>query len=86
MDSAEEVFEAKCGEDLNESDWEEIVRKTPEPEAQMETCRRQILSNTWSELIKQEVTDWLERSKHKEDGEFNYKSPTANVGVGRCRA
>ena len=44
------------------------------------------ICNTWSELISRQVTDWLEQSKHKENGKFNYKSPEAYVGIGRCRA
>jgi hypothetical protein len=86
MDNAELIFETETGEGLDEDDWAKIALETPEPEVQMETCRRQIVSNTWSELITRQITDWLERSKYKEGGEFNFKAPSANVGVGRCRA
>jgi hypothetical protein len=86
MEKADDVFRAKKGEDLDENDWEEMEEENPEPDVQIETVRRQILSNTWSELISRQVTDWLEQSKHKENGKFNYKSPEAYVGVGRCRA
>jgi hypothetical protein len=82
----EEVFRAKQGEGLDEDDWKEIEAKSPEPDVQMETVRREVLSNTWSELISRQVTDWFERSKYEESGEFNYKNPEADIGVGRCRA
>ena len=86
MEKADEIFRAKRGEDLDENDFKEFEEESPAPEVQIETVRRQVLSNTWSELITREVTDWLERSNHKENGKFNFKSPDAYVGVGRCRA
>lgn len=67
-------------------EWDILEKKSPEPELQLETVRRNVLSNTWSELICREITDWFERSTHIENGKFNFKSPEAYVGVGRCRA
>ena len=86
MDNAEEIFATKEGEDLNEDDFRDFEKDSPDPEVQIETVRRQILSNTWSENITKQFTDWFEQSKHKEGGKFNFKNPLADVGVGRCRA
>ena len=86
MDDAEKVFLARSGEDLDEDDFQNFEEEFSDPQVQIETVRRQILSNVWSENITKEVSDWLEQSGHKENGKFNYKSPGAVVGVGRCKA
>jgi len=86
MDRAEEIFDAKEGEDLSENDFKDFEKESPQPEVQIETVRRQILSNTWGENITKQFTDWFEQSKHMEGGKFDFKSPSADVGVGRCRA
>ena len=86
MEKVDEIFRTKQGEDLNENDWIKIEEECPKPDVQIETVRREVLSNTWSEVISRQVSDWLERSNHKGNGKFNYKRPNADVAVGRCRA
>jgi hypothetical protein len=86
VEKVDDIFRTRQGENLTDKDWDEIAEESADPNVQIETVRREVLSNTWSELICRQVTDWLEVSKHKENGKFNFKSPGADTGVGRCRA
>lgn len=86
MEKVDNIFRTRQGENITDKDWAEIEQSSAEPDVQIETVRQEVLSNTWSELICRQISDWLEVSKHKVNGKFNLKSPEAYVGVGRCRA
>jgi len=73
---------SRVGEELDPEDFDE----DPDPDVVIETVRRQVVCNTFRDVVLERVTDWLEKSENKEGNEFSYKYPGAVVGVGRCRA
>ena len=46
MDNAEDILATKDGEGLDEDDFRDFEKDSPDPEVQIQTVRRQILSNT----------------------------------------
>lgn len=81
MDAAETILENRAGEELDDEDFDE----DPDPDVVIETVRRQVVCNTFRDVVLERITDWLEQSEHKDGNDFSYKFPLAVVGVGRCR-
>jgi hypothetical protein len=86
LDRAEDILKAGKGDDLDETDWQEAFESS-DPVTQLETVRRGLLDLAWARIITEQIPDWLERSRYKENGEFNYKLPLLQeVGAGICKA
>ncbi|KAK3642956.1 hypothetical protein LTR56_010553 [Elasticomyces elasticus] len=48
--------------------------------------RQGMVQDAWSEVIKSNISDGLERYPHTEKGEFDFKRPSAEIEPGRCKA
>lgn len=81
----EDVLNAREGEELDDDDFADFDAAA-DPANSLETIRQQVVGLTFKAMIMRHVTDWLERAKNAEAGQFNYKNPMATVGVGQCRA
>jgi hypothetical protein len=86
LDKAEDVLKAREGEELDHEDWREILLRYPEPDTKLEAIRQQIVGVCMKEIILRQITDWFERSKHRDNGKFEYRWPCLNIGVGRAKA
>jgi len=86
LDNVETILENREGEELDDDDWESIIGKNPDLDVVLETVRRQVICNIFRDVVIQRLTDWLDKSENKDGNEFNFKNPSAVVGVGRCRA
>jgi hypothetical protein len=67
-------------------EWLECASQFQEPAEQLEALRQGIVQDRWAAVIKNNITDGLERYSHMENGEFNYKSPSAVIEAGRPKA
>ncbi|KAH7234652.1 uncharacterized protein BKA55DRAFT_543837 [Fusarium redolens] len=85
LDGVEDVLNAREGEELDDVDFADFDAAA-DPANSLETIRQQVVGLTFKAMIMRHVTDWLERAKNAEAGQFNYKCPMATVGVGQCRA
>jgi DNA-binding FrmR family transcriptional regulator len=67
-------------------EWLACMNEFREPVDQLAALRQGIIQDAWSEVIKSNITDGLERYLHMENAEFNFKSPSAETEVGRSKA
>jgi hypothetical protein len=68
------------------AEWQGRIRKYDEPAEQLEALRAWIVDVSWEEVVKKNIVDGLERYLHMEDGEFDFKSPSAVIEAGRPKA
>lgn len=66
--------------------WLKCANEHREPAEQLEVLRHGIIQDCWSEVIKNNITDELERSLHMEAGEFAYESVSMVVEPGMSKA
>lgn len=67
-------------------EWLTCMNQFREPVDQLAALRQGIVQDAWSEVIKSNITDGLERYLHMENGEFDFKSPSAETEAGRSKA
>ena len=67
-------------------EWLTCMNQFRDPVDQLAALRQGIVQDAWSEVIKSNITDGLERYLHMEDGKFDFKSPLAETEAGRCKA
>ncbi|KAH0563023.1 hypothetical protein GP486_002410 [Trichoglossum hirsutum] len=67
-------------------EWLTCMNQFREPVDQLAALRQGIIQDAWSEVIKSNITDGLERYLHMENGEFDFKSPSAETEAGRSKA
>lgn len=66
-------------------DWNELVAENEDPVDFLAALRQWIVDKSWEKIIIRNITDWLERRPHMAQGKFNFKSPSAVLGVCRAR-
>lgn len=67
-------------------EWLTCMSEFRDPVDQLAALRQGIVQDVWSECIKSNITDGLERYLHMEKGEFDFKSPLAETEAGRSKA
>jgi hypothetical protein len=66
--------------------WQKCAKRFTDPGGQLEALRQGLVQEFWQEIIESNITDGLERFPHMENGEFDFKSPSAAVEAGRSKA
>jgi hypothetical protein len=59
------------------------MNKSRDPIDQLAELRQGLVQDWMEAVIKSKITDGLEQYPHMENGEFEYKNPSAVIEVGR---
>lgn len=67
-------------------EWLTCINEFREPVDQLAALRQGMVQDAWSDVIKNNISDELERYLYMENGEFDFKRPLANTEAGRSKA
>ena len=87
MDAIEDFRLKVLRKDVEDADhWLDCIEEFIKPADQLEALRQGIVQDSWSTVIKSNITDDLERYPHMKNGGFDFKNPSAIIETSRPKA
>ena len=88
LDAVEDLLSDIEAEAPDVESWRDCIDDYDdcEPSERLEALRQAIVQDKWQAAIRKWISDSIDRFPFLQDGEFEYKYPSAEIAAGRVRA